>query len=461
MRMICQMLSGLLLLVLSINLHADDAALEEELAGEWIGVPETAEFMRDIHLVFELGESGWQGVMARGPMSRPLAQVHVSGNTLEVLLPQHVRIVGEYDGEQVVGKIEFGESVESIELARKGSEAGQHLLDAVAREREPHRPGPLEPVVEGPGLECLDDDALADLLAAADEAGSHGLALRYRGELVGEWYADGQEEQVHAMSVTKVVVALAVLRLLTEGELASLDTAVHEVYPEWSADARSAVTIRHLLAHSSGLDHAANTAAIYQSGDMVQFALDSELVAEPGEGFEYNNNAYNLLAGVISRLAGRPMDEYLAEEIFEPLGIDDYHWQRDEAGNPHGMAGLSIGAGDLALLGQLVLDGGEWQGRTLIDAEWIRESVRRQNEAAPVGLAWFLMEDEGAVTGYRHDGYLGQYLLILPDHELVATRMVSQGKGYNPQTDGMYDFYQRVQALPSERRQMRSLGALQ
>jgi len=78
-----------------------------------------------------------------------------------------------------------------------------------------------------------------------------------------------------------------------------------------------------------------------------------------------------------------------------------------------------------------------------------------------VGLAWFLMEDEGAVTGYRHDGYLGQYLLILPDHELVATRMVSQGKGYNPQTDGMYDFYQRVQALPSERRQMRSLGALQ
>lgn len=137
------------------------------------------------------------------------------------------------------------------------------------------------------------------------------------------------------------------------GLLDSLDTPVHEFYPEWSEEPYSGITVRHLLNHTSGLESPMPTDPIYASDGFVRFALESDLETSPGEEMVYNNCATNLLAGLVGEAAGSRLDRFLGEELFGPMGITDFSWSLDDAGNPHGMAGFQVRPEDLARLGQL------------------------------------------------------------------------------------------------------------
>ena len=133
---------------------------------------------------------------------------------------------------------------------------------------------------------------------------------------------------------------------------------------------------------------------IYSSPDFVQLALAAELSNDPGTFFAYNNKAVNLLAGIVQKASGKRMDLYIRDEIFTPLGITDYAWMLDKAGNPHGMAGLHILPADFAKLGQLVLNRGKWDDRQIIAENWFDLSLRPGQEFEPTcGLLWWLISD--------------------------------------------------------------------
>jgi len=88
-------------------------------------------------------------------------------------------------------------------------------------------------------------------------------------------------------------------------------------------------TLRHILSHTSGLQNVPDTRVeIYPSPDFVQLALAAELKYPPGAKFEYNNKAVNLLAGVVERASGKKHDEFMRDEVFTPLGIREFSWQR-------------------------------------------------------------------------------------------------------------------------------------
>src|SRR5690606_9210339 len=140
---------------------------------------------------------------------------------------------------------------------------------------------------------------------------------------------------------------------------------VHAFFPAWRQGEKRAITIRHLLEHTSGLRASPTTEEIYASPDFVRLALGADLVSKPGAAFAYNNKAVNLLVGIVGIVAGRPLDDLVRAELFAPLGITEFAWMRDRAGNPHGMSGLSLGAHDLARIGQMLLDGGQWKGRRI------------------------------------------------------------------------------------------------
>jgi len=254
-----------------------------------------------------------------------------------------------------------------------------------------------------PAAEGLDEAALAALLKAAEDADSHGLVLLRNGRLVGEWYFGSHRSPIEAMSATKSVTSLAVGLLLQDGKLRSLDEPVATFFPEWNTGTRASVTVRHLLNHTSGLVADRTTEAIYASPDFVKHALQSE-VTQPGEAFFYNNSAVNLLAGVVGVAAGKRMDLYLQERLFNPLGITDVTWTLDPAGNPHGMSGLQIHPADFAKLGQLMLDGGVWQGKRLLDAGWVAQSTARPSQPfnPMCGLLWWLTSS-GARYSFAED----------------------------------------------------------
>lgn len=375
--------------------------------------------------------------------------------------------------------------------------------------------------VSGPeagALDGIDQKALDGLVEGAEASHSDALVVLHGGKLVGEWYSGGKPRKIEAMSATKSIVNLAIGRLVKLGKIESVDQPVHAFFPEWKDGMKARVTLRHLLNHTSGLDADRTTEKIYASPDFVRFALDSELTHEPGTHFFYNNRAVNLLPGIFEKASGQKMHEHLRADLFAKLGITDFDWSLDPAGNPHGMSGFQVLPRDLARLGQLVLERGRWNGEQLIEASWIdlafaagsdlqencgllwwrrakrstyvidealldemreagaKEEVLDKLRAGALGeyaddelesaLEKALGKDFGQIlveslprgmTPFRrryHDfaafeasGYLGQFLVVYPEAEIVAVRMIAHSDAYDQKTDLFRFFTRRVMAL--------------
>ena len=239
----------------------------------------------------------------------------------------------------------------------------------------------------------IDPAALERLVKRAEETHSDALVILKDGKLVGDWRFGKPAEPIEAMSVTKSVASLAIGNLLYQGKIRSLDEPVSTFLPQWKEGPKKAVTLRHLLTHTSGLRANPTTEEIYGSPDIVKVALDADLAKEPGTEFFYNNKAVNLLGPIVEKASGKKLDEYMRDEVFAPLGVTRFSWMRDSAGNPHVMAGVKLDALDLAKIGQLMLDGGVYQGRRIVSAEWAREAVHAQPLYATGGLLWWVIPE--------------------------------------------------------------------
>lgn len=353
-------------------------------------------------------------------------------------------------------------------------------------------------------------EALDRLVRAAELAHSDALVVWKDGKLYREWDFGRERSPIEAMSATKSVVNLAFGLLFTQGKIKSLDQPVYDFYPEWKQGKKKGITLRHLLNHTSGLqDFPRTDLEIYPSPDFVKLALAAELAHDPGTFFFYSNKAVNLLSGIVQVASGKRLDLYLKDELFAPLGIRDSAWTLDQAGNPHAMAGLQILPGDLARIGQLVLDRGRWAGRQLIRADWFDLSLRPGQPFEPTcGLLWWLtpetrttiVDEEqirkmgekgvpadflakarkamgryddrvpymeavakafgpdwqdsvtstlaplglklsrsevGKTVGFSAQGYLGQWLVILPEANLVVVRMKRYTEDFDDKTDNL------------------------
>lgn len=133
-------------------------------------------------------------------------------------------------------------------------------------------------------------------------------------------------------SVTKQLTAFAIALLAEQGKL-SLDDDVRVHLPE-VPDFGETIRIRHLLQHTSGLREYLNLLLIggrdIENGDVVHqhevmrlVARQPELQSTPGEKFLYNNTAYVLLAEIVERVGGKPFGEWMAQNVFGPLGMED------------------------------------------------------------------------------------------------------------------------------------------
>jgi CubicO group peptidase (beta-lactamase class C family) len=372
----------------------------------------------------------------------------------------------------------------------------------------------------------IEPGALKDLVERAKATHSDALVVMHEGKVVVDEHFGSADKPIETMSATKSVVSVAVGLLIDEGKIPSVDTPVQHFYPDYKGGDKEKVTIRHLLEHTSGITANPTTQEIYASGDFVKNALDSDIKTPPGTAFFYNNKALNLLAGIVSKAAGKRMDLYLDEKLFKPLGIKEFGWSLDRAGNPHGMSGLRLRAADFAKIGQLMLDGGVFKRKQMISKRWVESSTQPSKAAMalgePCGQLWWpilerqglrldadlldtwrkagvkkehlkrlepmvgklyqngamyvaaiaeaipnegervafykLLQDsklrrgrvvlEGKVTAYMANGYLGQYLVVVPDKKIVAVRLRRQGPGSGQGANDFIDFASIVCDLP-------------
>ena len=143
-------------------------------------------------------------------------------------------------------------------------------------------------------------------------------------------------------------------------------------------DRKKAITIQSLLDMTSGFDwdqgiedgKEQTLLDMTLSPNWTQFILDRPMAHAPGEVFNYADGNPNLAAAIITRLTGKLAEDYARKRLFSPLGITDWHWDRDPQGLTMGAWTLTMLPRDMAKIGYLYLRHGELDGRQLLPPGW-------------------------------------------------------------------------------------------
>ena len=261
-----------------------------------------------------------------------------------------------------------------------------------------------------------------------------------------DWVSEPHLSLIEIMSIAKSIVSLAIGILMDEGKIPSLDLLVCDIYPEWRQGQKKQITLRMLMDHTSGLQTIPEGNEITEAPDGIKLALAAELSNPPGTKFFYNNKAVNLLAGIVQQISGEPLDVYVARRIFGPLGIYDFGWNRDAMGQPRALGGVQMAAKDLHKIGQLVLSQGFWKEKRVISVLALQQlftpSALSNNTC---GLLWWVYQ--GPPLVYAGRGYLGQWLCIVPERQIIAVRQIRKGKKQLPEVDPFDDFKSLVSQL--------------
>lgn len=111
--------------------------------------------------------------------------------------------------------------------------------------------------------------------------------------------------------------------------------------------------------------------------DRYRYVLERPIEGPPGVKWAYCGGATALLGHLISRGTGLPLPEFAREVLFGPLGIHDFEWMAGPDGVASPASGLRLATRDLARIGELVLAGGQWEGREVVPAGWIRTMLEQ------------------------------------------------------------------------------------
>jgi len=280
-----------------------------------------------------------------------------------------------------------------------------------------------------------------------DYGNIHSVLVVRHGKLVfEEYYGTYHVNQRHALaSVTKSVVSILIGIAVDQGYIKSIDDPVEDYFPEYEEiftedTLKKAITIRHLLSMSSGLewdewsysynDYRNSHFQMQRSSDWLKFVLELPLIREPGTVFTYNSGGSMLLGGIIKNACEIYADTWANNVLFEPLGIETYQWDKNFDGLPNTGGGLNLRPRDLAKIGYVVLNKGKWGDEQLVSESWINISTGKSINVWPgvnYGFQWWLRElpeSEGFTSSDNEIihglGYAGQFLFIIPRMDMVV-----------------------------------------
>jgi CubicO group peptidase (beta-lactamase class C family) len=294
------------------------------------------------------------------------------------------------------------------------------------------------------------DPTLGDTLVAAlaNFPAVTGVLVVRGGSLALEHYRGGHDvdRPVNIRSTTKSVTSMLVGAALERGDLDSIEVTVGEVLadriPDDADPAVADLTMRDFLTMTSGLwwDTHDDWPMLLAADDWVANTLRQPIVATPGEQFVYNTGGSHLIGVMLAAIVGQSLEDYAEDVLFEPLRIEVAGWMRSPQGEVNGGSGLELLPRSTARLGQLMLQGGEWDGAQLVDAAYAQASTTRQSDGEAVtggsigvayGYHWWVTDATG-YDAYFALGFGGQYTYVVPDLDLVVVVAAGFGEDEQP-----------------------------
>ena len=283
-----------------------------------------------------------------------------------------------------------------------------------------------------PADQQVDPAAILGFLDALDERPDiemHSLMVVRHGQVAAEgwWapYSAGRPQLLYSLSKSFTATAAAFAQ--AEG-LLDLDDAVVSHFGEFAAEitdprARS-VKIRHVASMASGHTREMLSEAVARDRDEpVRGFLLIPPDRDPGTVFAYSQPCTYALASIVQRNSGMPLTRYLRPRLFDPLGIGPVGWHTFPPGREQGFSGLHARTEDIAKLGLLYLQGGQWEGTQLVPGKWVAEATSEQisnpGEPNPDWRQGYGFQFWMSRHGYRGDGAFGQFCVILPEQDTV------------------------------------------
>ena len=272
--------------------------------------------------------------------------------------------------------------------------------------------------------------AFLDAVEARPDIEMHSLMVVRHGHVIAAgWWAPYSADRRHLLySLSKSFTSAAAGFARAEG-LLDLDDPVVKHFPEFEADITDpgsrAILVRHVAAMASGHDREMAGEALERDPDEpVRGFLLIPPDQPPGSVFAYSQPCTYTLASIVQRNSGMPLTEYLRPRLFDPLGIGPVGWQTWPPGREQGFSGLFARTEDIAKLGLLHLQGGRWDGRQLLPADWVAQATSKQvdnpDREWPDWRQGYGFQFWMARHGYRGDGAFGQFCVVLPEQDTVV-----------------------------------------
>lgn len=303
------------------------------------------------------------------------------------------------------------------------------------------------------------------ILEAIDQGKCPGGVFRVEQE--GRWYQKAYgsralvpEQEVMTVdtifdlaSLTKVVATTPSIMILVERGSVSLDAPVQQFVPEFRGEGRGAITVRHLLTHTSGLPPGISTRGSWAgSAAAIEKACAVKLRTQPGEAFKYSDVNFILLGEIVQRVSAKPLEVFVQENLYGPLQMVDTGYLPPAAKLPRiaptevvdgepllgivhdptarkmggvaGHAGLFSTASDLSRYARMLLNLGELDGVRVFKPETVRLMTRVQTPpelSVKRGLGWDLDSGYSGPRGeifppgsYGHTGWTGTSMWMDP-----------------------------------------------
>lgn len=236
-----------------------------------------------------------------------------------------------------------------------------------------------------------------------------------------------QEFRSVGKSVTSVLMGIA----FDKGFIKEVDGKLLDFFPGFEKGTnwdkrKDEVSLHHVLSMTWGFDESgpANNLPWYTE-NWISKTLSLPLVGEPGEKFEYHSAAPALCGPILESMTGMPVTEFAKEYLFEPLQISDYLWHTMADGSTLTAGGMFMRPRDMAKIGYLILNRGQWHGQQILSEEWINLSTKAYGYEGELsyGYYWWLCNYKSGNRIFKTifaAGRGGQRVLVVPELNLVA-----------------------------------------
>ncbi len=271
------------------------------------------------------------------------------------------------------------------------------------------------------------------------------LIVVYKGKIVLEQYAPGVDylTKTRTWSTAKSIAVTLFGILVDRGKLSLDEPLGFDWLPRTrlpGVDPRAKITLRHVLNMSSGLypvdnnrlEYATGSGLAYWAGaSSIRGARNRALIREPGTNWDYENYDTLLALYAMKRAIGDDQKylEFPRSALLDRIGMRNTVPGVDRFGDFIMSSQVYTNARDLARFGLLYLNGGIWNGERLLSDKWI-DFVRTPAPSTKergnfYGGQWWLVPDDRTdvpADAYSTAGNRGQYVIVVPSHELVIVR---------------------------------------